>query len=147
MPSFGTKSLSKLKTCHPDLIAICIETVKIFDISVLEGARSDEQQHKYFLDGKSKLDGITRKSKHQVTPDKPLSMAVDIAPYPVKFDSQTKIIARFYMMAGVMFAIAEYLYEHGEIEHKLRWGGDWNGNHDFEDQSFDDLPHFELIKV
>ena len=28
---------------------------------------------------------------------------------------------------------------------KLRWGGDWNDNKDFSDQTFDDLVHFELV--
>ena len=27
----------------------------------------------------------------------------------------------------------------------LRWGGDWDGDRDFKDQRFIDLPHFELV--
>ena len=27
---------------------------------------------------------------------------------------------------------------------KVRWGGDWDGDFEFKDQNFHDLPHFEL---
>jgi peptidoglycan L-alanyl-D-glutamate endopeptidase CwlK len=26
----------------------------------------------------------------------------------------------------------------------VRWGGDWDGDRDIDDQTFDDLPHFEF---
>lgn len=57
--------------------------------------------------------------------------------------STTRRIETFF--AGVMVAIADRLYKEGEIQHKLRWGGDWDGDHDFKDSKFIDLPHFELI--
>lgn len=28
---------------------------------------------------------------------------------------------------------------------KIRWGGDWDLDTDLKDNTFDDLPHFELI--
>jgi len=46
-----------------------------------------------------------------------------------------------------MFATAERLYNEGKITHKLRWGGDWDSDKVFDDQNFDDLPHFELVSV
>jgi peptidoglycan L-alanyl-D-glutamate endopeptidase CwlK len=42
--------------------------------------------------------------------------------------------------------VSEILYKKGMIEHHIRWGGDWDGDQDFRDQTFDDLAHFELIK-
>jgi len=27
---------------------------------------------------------------------------------------------------------------------RLRWGGDWDGDTELDDNKFDDLPHFEL---
>ncbi len=147
MPAFSKSSRAKLDTCHPDLVKICDRVVEQYDITVLEGKRSDELQAQYFEEGKSKLNGVTKKSKHQVTLLKPLSEAVDIAPYPVSFENTGKARARFYMLAGYMFQAAEDLFNEGEIFHKLRWGGDWDNDKEFDDQSFDDLPHFELVAV
>lgn len=142
MYKFGKKSREKLDTCHEDLQKICEEVIKYIDFSVLEGERTLEQQQIYFKEGKSKLDGVNKKSKHQSSP----SMAIDIAPYPIIWNGN-KARARFYMLAGYMFAVAGRLYDNNEIKHKLRWGGDWDSDKDFEDQSFDDLPHFELKKI
>jgi len=141
MPKFGNKSKERLDTTHNDLKVICNEVIKTFDFSILEGTRSLEQQQKYFNTGRSKLDGINKKSKHQSFP----SLAIDIAPYPIDFKNNSKARARFYLLAGYMFQASETLFEAGITTHKLRWGGDWNSDKDFHDQSFDDLPHFELV--
>lgn len=143
MYSFGKVSKERLDTTHKDLQIICSEVIKHIDFSVLEGTRTLEQQQEYFKDGKSKLDGINQKSKHQSLP----SLAVDVAPYPIDFKNEHKAKARFYLLAGYFFMASEKLFEDGKIKHKLRWGGDWDGDKDLKDQSFDDLPHFELIKA
>lgn len=149
MSKFGKKSEERLATCHQDLILICNEVVKSFDISILEGSRTLKTQQKYFnsVPQRTTLDGIKNRSKHQVSQDKPKSEAVDVAPYPIDFSNHHKAIARFYLMAGYFFQAAETLYEAGNITHKIRWGGDWDSDKEFKDQSFDDLPHMELIKI
>lgn len=144
MPKFSKESLDKLKSCHPDLILICSEAIKVFDFKVLEGSRTDELQYKYFKEGKSKLDGKIKKSKHQITKENPLSLAVDLSPYPVDFSNNNKKLARFYFFAGIFISISERLKSEGKISHSIRWGGDWDFDFDFSDNSFDDLPHFEL---
>jgi peptidoglycan L-alanyl-D-glutamate endopeptidase CwlK len=144
MYSFGEKSKERLNTCHIDLRTICNEVIKYIDFSILEGTRSLAKQQEYFNAGKSKLDGITQKSKHQRTP----SLAIDIMPYTKgtnPFDGDNKSKARFYLLAGYMLMASEQLYDRGDIQYKLRWGGDWDSDKNFSDQSFDDLPHFELI--
>lgn len=128
--NFGEKSKSKLVTCHPVLQEICNEAIKIMDFVVLEGHRTEAQQRAYYAEGKSKLNGTTKKSKHQATP----SLAVDIAPYPVDW----KDSKRFYYLAGLMLGIAK------ERGYELVWGGDWDSDSDFGDNKFNDLPHFEL---
>lgn len=138
--TFGNKSKKQLDTCHKDLQTICNEVIKSFDFSILEGTRTLQQQQIYFKDNKSKLDGINKKSKHQSLP----SMAVDVAPYPINFENKDKVRARFYLLAGYMLQASEQLYNDNKISHKLIWGGDWDNDKDFEDQTFDDLPHFEL---
>ena len=141
--NFGRRSHSKKITCHRDLQLILDEAIKVIDFSILEGARSLETQQEYFAQGKSKLDGVNKKSKHQVSDDEPLSRAVDIAPYPIDWNDSL----RFAFLAGVMQSVATNLLEENKITHKLRWGGDWDSDNDFKDQTFFDFPHFELIKV
>ncbi len=146
MPKFGSRSKKELLTCHEDLQKICNSTIRMIDFSVLEGHRSLARQQKLFGEGKSKLDGIKRISKHQGMP----SMAVDIAPYPINFENREKVRARFYHLAGFIIAQAFELFLSKKIDYLVRWGGNWdfakeNGQVNFDDQSWDDLPHYELI--
>jgi peptidoglycan LD-endopeptidase CwlK len=136
MPSFGNVSMSRLVTCHEDLQVLCKDAIKIIDFSILCGHRSTETQIALFNEGKSKLDGVTKKSKHQSNP----SRAVDIMPYPGRINeiSVWDEPRRFYMLAGVMIGCAN------KLGISITWGGDWDNDFTFSDQSFHDLPHFEL---
>lgn len=145
MFKFSAKSLAKIATCHSDIQMILTELITMYDFSVLEGHRTQETQMRYFAEGKSKLDGVTKLSKHQSMP----SMAVDIMPYADgtnAFSGKELDNRRFYMMMGMVKAIAERLYREGKITHRVRFGLDWNSNDLFEDQTFHDLPHFELVE-
>ena len=78
-------------------------------------------------------------SKHLA---EPLSMAVDVVPYPVEWNRQGQERMRHF--AGFVFGVASQL---GITD--LRWGGDWDGDvwtsrDGLRDQSFMDLPHYEL---
>ena len=136
MPSFGTVSLSRLTTCYPDLQILFAVVVEKFDCSVLCGHRDEAGQTAAYESGNSQVEYPN--SKHNSYP----SMAVDVAPYPVDWDD----IHRFYYFAGQVMAIAAMLYEKGEMEHKVRWGGDWDGDTQVKDNKFNDLVHFELIE-
>ena len=141
---FSRKSLDKLHECHKDIQAILKELIDIYDFSIIEGHRTLDTQQKYFKEGKSKLDGINKKSKHQSFP----SMAVDIMPYKKgtnAFSGNELDDRRFYMMMGMVKAIADRLLKDGTITHKVRFGLDWDGDDTFKDQTFHDLPHFELV--
>jgi len=132
MPKFGKRSLANLATCHPDLATLLDVVIQHHDCTVLEGARSDERQAELFRQGKSKLDGVTKRSKHQ--PIGGLSYAVDVAPWPIDWNNRE----RFVYLAGIIRGHAEALGI------AIRWGGDWDGDDDLKDQTFIDLPHFEL---
>lgn len=142
MPKYGSKSRKNLATCHKDWHTICLHVIEFFDNSVIEGHRTTERQQFLFNSNppRTKLDGINKKSKHQSSP----SMAIDLYPYPIKMDGSHKSKARFYFQAGIVIGTARMLYDRGLISNLVRWGGDWDMDNDFEDQSFDDLPHFEL---
>jgi|SaaInl8_200m_RNA_FD_contig_61_1223387_length_974_multi_4_in_0_out_0_2 peptidoglycan LD-endopeptidase CwlK len=149
MYSFGEKNLERLNTCHPDLIAIMQEVIKVYDISILEGLRTTEKQREYFKDGKSKLDGVTKLSKHQDSGDG-LSYAIDIVPYKKgsnPFSGRRADLARFYYLAGIVKMAASQLLAEGKITHGVRFGGDWDSDDLYNDQSFNDLPHYELVEI
>jgi len=126
MPKFSPQSLEKLATCDKDIQDIFNEVIRVLDCVVLEGYRDPEVQKQLFKAGKSKVEF----GKHNVKPSK----AIDVAPYPVDWNN----LKRFYYFAGFVEGIA---FMKGI---NLRWGGDWDGDHDLDDQSFNDLPHFEL---
>lgn len=161
---YGAASKAVLATCHPDIRVVMNEAIKYMDLKPYEGIRSKETQAKYFAEGKSKLDGFIKKSKHQgreVPPEvyeddkgagdytynqagEPIiSYALDVAPYPIDWNDK----ARFYMMGGLIRGLSERLYAEKKISHVVRWGGDWDGDGKFTDQTFHDLPHIELITV
>jgi peptidoglycan L-alanyl-D-glutamate endopeptidase CwlK len=111
-------------------------------VQVLSGLRTAEEQAKLFIDGVTKLDGVTKKSKHQT------GAAVDLAPLPVLWPDQQGILRveaehrlkRFHVMAGVVLGMAQVMGLN------LRWGGDWDEDWVYNDQSFHDLPHFEVVE-
>ena len=127
---FGKRSLERLETCHPDiqkLMHLVIDRTKE-DFTVLEGIRTKEVQDKLFSEGKSKLK--YPHSRHNINP----SMAIDIAPYPIDWHDTS----RFNKLAHVVLECA------AELKLNVRWGGDWDMDGDTSDQTFNDLPHFEL---
>jgi len=105
------------------------EVIKYFDCKIIEGHRGEALQHLYFTQGKSKLDWPN--GEHNKIP----SRAVDVMPYPINwYDSD-----RMCYFAGFVMAIAL------GMGIKMRWGKDWDGDKDLNDQTFKDGPHYELI--
>jgi len=139
---FGRTSRLRLATCHVDLHLIMITALNLSDVDfgIAEGFRTVEKQQRYFREGKSKIDGVKRKGKHNYNP----ALAVDIYPYVngrAEYDPE-----HVSYLAGLIQGIAELLYRSGKVTHRLRWGGNWDMDGEILlDQSFDDRPHFELI--
>lgn len=129
MPKFGSTSKNRLSECDDRLQHLLNEAIKLYDFTVLEGHRGEERQNEMVEKGTSTLNWPD--SKHNGYPSK----AVDIAPWPVDWDNRE----RFYYLGGIIMGLAS------QFEYNIRWGGDWNQNGNFEDQSFDDLPHFEVL--
>jgi len=140
MGYFGRKSRERLNTCHADLVTLFTAVAEEIDCSVICGHRNEADQERAFDSGHSKVH--FPHGKHNSNP----STAIDVAPYPIVWND----LPRFYWFAGWVLAKAEILRNVGEITHKIRWGGNWNGikkgRIDFKDNKFDDLPHFELLK-
>lgn len=135
MPQFSQKSKDKLATCHPALQELCNRVVQHFDMTVIQGHRTKAEHAAYVKSGATKV--AYEQSKHSSKP----SLAVDIAPYPLPKDwgKGWRDRVKFYELKAVMF------HEAAQMGIRLRWGGDWDGDYDYNDQTFDDLVHFELI--
>jgi peptidoglycan L-alanyl-D-glutamate endopeptidase CwlK len=126
MPKFSKASAAKLATCHPELQRLFNEVIKTHDCAIICGARTLEEQQKAFKGGFSKLDGIKKKSKHQISKEQPLSLAVDVLPCPIKWDDRS---------GHEIFARAVKVHAEN-LKIKVKWGGDF--------KSFSDRPHWEL---
>lgn len=139
MPKFGKTSKARLETCHEDLQTLFNHIVEAVDCSIICGHRGEEEQNEAFAKGNSQKE--YPHGKHNGMP----SRAVDVCPYPIDWNDRE----RFYYFAGYVLSQAQILKELGEIIHNIRWGGNWrgfkNGVIDFSKNTFDDLPHFELI--
>ena len=144
MYKLSKKSTEKLNTCHEDLQLIIKEAISVSDIDfgISEGYRDIQTQYKYFKEGKSQIDGFKKKGKHNYFP----SLAVDIYLWingKAEWDEET-----LSYVSGLIHGVSEMLLKNGKISHRVRWGGNWDMDGEIlTDQSFDDRPHFELIKI
>ncbi len=127
---FGSRSKSCLATAHPQLVTICEEVIKISDFSVLCGYRDEATQNALNHQGLSKKKWPN--SKHNDFPSK----AIDVAPYPIDWNDTLAFARLFGIFQGVAHSKGV----------KLRWGGDWDGDGESNDQSFMDLGHIELLE-
>ena len=126
MPAFGTRSKERLRGVDTRLRNVLNEVVKFYDITILEGMRTEDRQRELVAKGASQ----TMKSKHID------GKAVDIAPYPVP-DWKNK--DQFVFMAG------RVMQEADNQKIPVRWGGNWDRDNEVvTDQKFDDLVHFEI---
>ncbi len=131
---FSKPSLDRLHTCDVHLQELMMTALKLtpMDFTILQGYRSLEEQWQLFSEGKTKIDGVTQLSNHNHTP----SRAVDVAPWPIDWSD----MERFRFLGGLIIGVA------GGRGLRIRWGGNWDNDGDFKDQTFNDLPHFELME-
>lgn len=128
MPSFSQTSKDRLATCDARLQRVFNEVIKHFDCTIIIGHRGEQAQNEAFAGGKSQKQWPN--GNHNSMPSK----AVDVAPYPIDWDDRERMT----LFAGFVMGIAQGM----GID--IRWGGDWNENTKVKDNSFDDLPHFEV---
>ena len=130
MPKFGKRSKQRLQGVDSKLVNVLNEVCKYFDVTVIEGLRSQERQNELVAQGKSK----TKFGKHVQ------GKAVDIAPYPIDWNARDD----FHYLGGFVLGIAS------QMGINVRWGGDWSDSslsqnrRTTKDNNFDDLVHFEL---
>ena len=129
MYKFSQRSLDNLKNVDERLVRICNELIKRVDFTVIEGHRTIERQKELFDKGFSKIDGISKKGKHNYSP----SLAIDIIPYKKghnPFDGSKESDIMFNSLAKEFKQVAK------ELGINITWGGDWKNGWD--------KPHIQL---
>jgi peptidoglycan LD-endopeptidase CwlK len=129
---FSAASLKQLITCDERLQRLFFAVLDSgYDCTIVCGHRGQADQDEACRTGKSKLRWPN--SLHNSMP----SLAVDVAPYYLADGIPWADKQRFVMFAGYVLGVAS------QLNIPVRWGGDWNGDHLF-NESFVDMPHFEL---
>jgi len=131
---FGKISMERYMLLDSKLQKVAFDSLHlgIMDFTIVCSYRSEEDQNKAFMKGKSKLKWPL--SKHNNLP----STAMDIAPWINGKISGVKV--HCCVLAGIILATA------AANNIKLRWGGNWDMDSEpITDQDFQDLWHFERV--
>jgi peptidoglycan L-alanyl-D-glutamate endopeptidase CwlK len=125
-------SKRRLKECHEDIQQIIeyVEKEYFPGLKVITGQRTKDEQERLFQMGRSKV--RYPNSKHNSNP----SRAIDVAFVPIDWENRDQ----WHYLGATIVAVAK---EKFGVE--LRWGGDWDQDHEVADNVFDDLLHFELV--
>jgi hypothetical protein len=144
MPVFSQRSRRRLYTCDQRLVQVMETAIREIDLIVLEGHRSPETHNEYIHRGATRVP--YSRTRHRHNP----SQAVDIAPWITQLNrmadwNDPNELRYFYYMGGFVQATAIRV-----LGYPLRWGGNWDGDSIIgvgaksDDQTFNDLVHFEL---
>jgi len=132
MRTWGEASQRVYNTLDPRLQRLVTRIRdEVCDIRLLYGYRTQDEQNLMYATGRSKLQ--YPHSKHNRIP----SLAVDITTTPVNLKA-AKLREELSYIAGA----AQYIAK--EEGFQIRWGGDWDRDGDLDDNTFDDLFHFEI---
>jgi len=125
--SYSKKSQARLDSCHPEIRRLFESLIKDYDVAIICGHRSKEEQDKAVADGASKTNFPN--SKHNSKP----SLGIDAAFWPIDWNDH----GRHYMFVGIVRERAL------QLGIKIRCGADWDSDFKTNDQTFNDLVHFE----
>jgi len=148
MPKFGRTSKKNLASCTMDIQRVLKIIIRTYDISVVSGRRTAEEQFKLFKKGRKRdprggrrrwvkikgrktvtnCDGYKIRSNHQSTGSRPCK-AADVVPYPKMWKSKEELA----FMAGMVKAVSNRLLGEGRNKKPVLWGGRW--------KNFPDFPH------
>ena len=128
MFQLGKGSLKNLEGVHPDLVRVVKRaiTMTVVDFTVLEGVRSIERQRELFQVEATR----TMDSRHLT------GHAVDIGAWVFG-----EVSWHWPLYYKINKAMKLAMLEESVL---LRWGGDWDNDGDYEDETWRDGPHYEL---
>ncbi len=124
---YGKTSKARLATCHPEIQRLFNSLINDYDVSIICGHRTEEEQNAAVAKGASKTKYPN--SKHNSLP----SLGIDAALYPIDWND----VGRHYMFVGIVRERAR------ELGIPIRCGADWDSDFTTNDQTFNDLVHFE----
>lgn len=139
MAKFSQRSLKSLEGVHPNLVRVLMASITDtpIDFTITEGVRSDTKQQSLYAQDRTapgprvtNVDGITKKSEHQVKTDG-YGHAVDLYAYhsgSVQVNDAESLKA----IAAHIKSVAE------SLGISIEWGGDWKMR---------DYPHFQLKQI
>ena len=125
--SYSKKSRARLESCHPEIQRLFNSLIEDYDVSIICGHRTEAEQNKAVADGASKTKFPN--SKHNSYP----SLGIDAALWPINWND----VGRHYMFVGIVRERARVLGI------PIRCGADWDSDFATNDQTFNDLVHFE----
>lgn len=128
--AYSATSRRRLETCHPDLIRLFESLAEDYNITIICGHRSKAEQDEAVRKGASKTP--FPRSKHNSYPSK----GIDAMLYNKGLDWNDN--GQNYMFVGIVRERAR------AMGIKIRCGADWDGDFDTDDQTFNDLVHFEV---
>lgn len=128
---WGNSSREQLNSCTVDVQWLLTQVLlHVADLTVIEGHRNEERQNSLY----PKFTKLKYPhGKHNRYP----SEAVDVQPYP-----RPKNNIRLCSSLGYIAGAAKQIGARRGLS--VRWGGDWDGDGDVTDQTFDDLFHIEV---
>ena len=129
MASLDKGSAHRLSLAHLLLQRLFIEVVKQMPIVILDSQRGKAAQELAFRLGRTKAH--FGQSAHNWSP----SVALDVCPLPVDWKNTKPFIL---LGQKIILPIA------AAMRIPIRWGADWNMNSNLRDESFVDMPHYEL---
>jgi len=129
---YGDRSKEHLRLLCPELQDIARAAIYYMNLSITGSIRTSAEHDLLLVAGKTKVP--FSKTLHSFRPSK----AMHLEPFPINHSARPKNKARYYYMAGIVQMLAK------QFKFRARWGGDWDSDHIFIDQYFDDLAHFEF---
>lgn len=127
--SYNMDIEKKLRKAHPLLRKLFTEVARQADIQILDAVRDKAAQELAFKQGHTKVH--FGKSAHNYLP----AIALDVVPLPINWKNHKAFIA---LGKNIVMPTA------ARMKIPIRWGADWNMNGDLSDESFVDMPHYEL---
>ena len=141
MPAFtSARSTRVLGELDERLQAVCNKAIRRIDFSLISGLRTTQEQQALYAatPRTTQIDGVIKRSRHQAGVNGKAG-AFDFIPAP--WSTTVGWYDR-----PVFTAYAHYFIGIGDtLGIPIRWGGDWNGDFRWKDQTFHDFPHIELI--
>lgn len=128
---WGKNSLNKINAVGLDIVIkefLLFAEDKLPNCTITCTIRTLEEQQECFKNKTSKLDGVIKKSKHQV------GKAFDIVPYPNLWKAKETEWKE--LNVSIKKSLELFNVEKNK-NLKLQWGGDW--------KNFIDKPHYEII--